>query len=125
MRKKFIIILIILILIIGIIFTLDIPNKVMKLIYPIKYENFVEEYSSKYEVDKYLIYAIIKAESNFNENAESSKGAKGLMQLMEATAKDILKKTEDIKIEEEEIRTKLIEPQFNILLGTKYISFKR
>lgn len=94
----------------------------MKLIYPIKYENYVEEYSKKYQVDKYLIYAVIKAESNFDEKAQSSKDAKGLMQLMINTAKDIIKKSDDISIKEEEIETKLIEPQYNIALGTKYIS---
>ena len=33
----------------------------MKLIYPIKYENFVEVYAKQYNVDKYLVYAVIKA----------------------------------------------------------------
>lgn len=95
----------------------------MKAIYPIKYANFVEVYSEEYNVDKYLIYAVIKAESNFDENATSSKEAKGLMQLMESTAKDILKKIDDeTTMTEEDLKEKLLEPQFNIKLGTKYIS---
>ena len=122
MRKKILIFIIILIMLISFAVIFEVPTKVMKLIYPIKYENYVEEYSEKYEVDKYLIYAVIKAESNFNENAQSSKDAKGLMQLMESTAKDILKKTDDININEDELATKIIEPQYNIALGTKYIS---
>lgn len=51
--------------------------------YPTKYSEYVEKYSEEYGVDKYLIYAVIKTESGFNEKAESNVGARGLMQLME------------------------------------------
>lgn len=117
-----VIIIVILLLIVFLLFgPINIQNKILKIIYPIKYENFVENYSTKYEVDKNLIYAIIKAESNFNQQAVSNKEAKGLMQLMPQTAEDIAKKL-DIEVTKEEIFKKLLEPEFNINLGTKYIS---
>ena len=43
------------------------------------------------------------------------------MQLMPQTAEDIAKKL-DIEVTKEEISKKLLEPEFNINLGTKYIS---
>ena len=93
----------------------------MKKIYPREYENLVKLYAEQYQVDENLIYAIIKAESNFEVSANSSKGAKGLMQLMEETAKDVAKKV-DINIELETIEEKLLDADTNINLGTKYIS---
>ena len=96
-------------------------NKIMKNMYSRKYENIVEIYSQKYQVDPNLIFAIIKAESNFNATAVSGKGAKGLMQLMEDTAKEVCKKV-DTKIDTNKVGDKLLEADINIELGTKYIS---
>ena len=53
--------------------------------YPIKYEELVEKYAAENKVDKFLIYAIIKTESDFRSNAESNLGARGLMQIMKTT----------------------------------------
>ena len=50
------------------------------------YDSIINDCSKKYQVDFALIKAIIRAESGFNPLAVSKKGAKGLMQLMPATA---------------------------------------
>lgn len=52
-------------------------------------EQIVEKASQKYGVRESLIMAVIKAESGFDPYAVSPKGAKGLMQIMDATAKDL------------------------------------
>ena len=86
-------------------------------VYKLEYTEYVKKYANEYNVDEYLMYAIIKAESNFEPNAESHRGAKGLMQLMYSTAEDISKRI-GIELNEDNI----LEPDININLGTKYIS---
>src|SRR4030042_3194333 len=52
-----------------------------------RYQNVIDNISSRFKVDPKLIHAIIVAESNYNPYAVSRKGAKGMMQLMPGTAK--------------------------------------
>lgn len=78
----------------------------------------MEQFSKEYNVDPLLIYSVIKAESNFKEDAKSTQKAIGLMQIMEETAKELASK---IGIEYEENET-LYNAKDNINLGTKYIA---
>lgn len=119
-KSKAIKILLIIIIVVIIVF-LNIPKKIEKVIYKKQYSEYVQKYSKEYNIDENLIYAVIKAESNFNENARSEKGAIGLMQIMESTAKDIFKNM-DLKIKSDELADKLSEPETNINVGTKYLS---
>ena len=119
-KKQIIIVAIILIFCILIAF-LNIPIRIQKIIYKKDYEEYVQKYSQQYNVDENLVYALIKAESNFNANAQSSKGAIGLMQLMETTAQDVCKRM-DLNISNNELKEKLLEPEININIGTKYLS---
>ena len=102
----------------AIIKVFKVDRMILKRIYPKKYEDYVEKYSKEYNVDPLIVFSIIKAESNFKEKAKSSSGAKGLMQLMEATANEIADKIDEPLVEEES----LLEPEKNIMIGTKYYS---
>jgi hypothetical protein len=55
-------------------------------IFRTKYDKLIVEAAKKFDVDAALVSAVIKAESDFNPREISSKGARGLMQLMPATA---------------------------------------
>lgn len=116
-KKKITLLIIIFLLIILIAKYKEIYNLLLKKMYSRKYSEYVEVYAKEYEVDPLLIYSIMKAESNFNEKAESNSGAKGLMQLMENTATELLEK--ELMISQEEI----FEPKNNIMLGTKYYAY--
>jgi soluble lytic murein transglycosylase-like protein len=49
------------------------------------YDGLIHTISSRHGVDPLLVRAVIKVESNFDRRAVSSKGARGLMQLIPAT----------------------------------------
>ena len=66
-----------------------------------------------------MVYAIIKAESNFDPNVKSSADARGLMQLMEETAIE-----RSNVIDNEDVQTyDLYDPETNIKLGTSYFAY--
>ncbi len=64
-----------------------------------------------------LVLAIIRQESEFNPNAVSRANARGMMQLLPTTAKLVAAK-KGIKYNFH----KLLEPEYNILLGTHYLA---
>lgn len=117
---KIITVLIIILLIIFILFkVIKVQEIILKLIYPTKYSEYVEKYSQQNGLDKYLVYATIKAESNFNPNVTSASDARGLMQLMEETAVERSNIIENNSIEVYD----LYDPETNIKLGTSYLSY--
>lgn len=69
---------------------------VKEYLYPIKYKESVVKYSNDYGFEPLLIFSIVKVESDFNKNAQSQKGAVGLMQITEKTAKYIAEKLDII-----------------------------
>jgi soluble lytic murein transglycosylase-like protein len=75
-----------------------------------QYDELIMKASGKYNVEPALVKAIIKAESNFNHRAVSRKGAKGLMQLMPATASYL------------QVRDSF-HPENNIEGGVKYVRY--
>lgn len=123
MTKKIIIALCIFIVLLVIYFVgfkiFRVQDSILKMIYSTKYSEYVEKYADEYGVDKYLIYALIKAESNFDPEVTSSSDARGLMQLMEETAVERSNLIDDETIEAHD----LYDPETNIRLGTSYLSY--
>lgn len=57
----------------------------LKKAYPIEYHEYVQASAEKFDVEQALIFAVIKCESNFRQDAQSNVGAIGLMQVMPDT----------------------------------------
>jgi soluble lytic murein transglycosylase-like protein len=77
---------------------------------PREFEPIIDSCALRYGVDKSLVKAVIQAESGYNPNAVSSKGAAGLMQLMPKTA-------QDLKV------ANSFDPTENIRGGVRYLKF--
>ena len=91
----------------------------MKQAYPLKYRDIIETQAEKYSIDPAFLYGMIRTESNFNPDAESSAGARGLMQIMPATF-DWLQthKGTEPKLD----ASALYDPQVNVEYGVYFLS---
>ncbi|MGM9551784.1 MAG: lytic transglycosylase domain-containing protein [Clostridia bacterium] len=85
-------------------------------LFPIKYVEEIRNVSVEMGVDKYLVAALIKAESNFKSDALSNANAKGVMQLTDETAAFCAEKM-GIVLDEGDI----YDPYVNIRLGVYYL----
>ena len=82
------------------------------------YKFYVEKYSSEYQLEEEFVYAIIKAESDFQEKAISKSGALGLMQIVPSTAKWIAGEFDEIYLKEN-----LLSAETNIKYGCFYLKY--
>jgi hypothetical protein len=73
-----------------------------------RYDKIIRQAARKHGIDSSLIKAVIRAESDFDKHAVSSKGAQGLMQLMPETAKEL-------EVEDS------FDPKENIHAGVRYL----
>lgn len=90
--------------------SLSLNYRLIKYIFPLSYFDVIEKNSNN--LDPLIVISLIRQESAFNPEATSRVGAKGLMQLMPATAKRFNRK---IKVKH------LSDPKTNVTLGTKYL----
>ncbi|MGF7056525.1 soluble lytic murein transglycosylase [Brassicibacter mesophilus] len=89
-----------------------------RILYPVNYGEYIIDFSEKYDVDPFLVSAIIRVESKYYKDAISHKGARGLMQVAPITGKWAC---QEIGIDNYSDEL-LFDPKINIEIGCWYLS---
>ena len=89
-----------------------------KYLYPYPYQELVQQYAAKENIDSALVASVIMNESKFKNEVHSHRGAIGLMQLMPETAEWIAGQIDDSSFSLD----KLHEPETNIRYGVWYLA---
>lgn len=93
------------------------PEEARRLYYPLEFQETIRTWAVRNRLPLHLVLGIIRQESAFDTQAQSWAGARGLMQLMPATARELAGKAGLDYTHE-----KLSDPAFNVRLGTTYFS---
>ncbi len=86
-------------------------------LFPKRHRGAVIEAAEEFDLDPLLVAALVHRESGFRPEARSSAGARGLMQLMPATAEEVAGKLELDGYTE----AMLEDPRQNLRLGCAYL----
>jgi len=89
--------------------------------YPLAYQAQIADSAARHRISPYLVAAVINAESSWGPERVSGAGAKGLMQVMPQTARDLAasKRVDRKKFPSD----KLLDPATNIEYGTAYLRY--
>ena len=85
----------------------------------VTWQDYIEKYAAQYNLQPAFVTAIIRHESSFRTNAESSVGARGLMQMMPDTAEWIAGKLDDNNYHYDN----MWEAEHNIRYGCWYLGY--
>lgn len=96
-------------------FALRLPDAVMRTMYPLRYEATIRQVSEENGLEPAFVAGVIYTESRFRPDAESHRGAYGLMQLLPESARFIQRKSG--------IEGDYRDPEVNIRLGTWFLGY--
>ena len=85
-------------------------------LYPLKYKAEIYRYADEFDLERALVFAVVKTESDFDDRAVSPVGAIGLMQITEETGKYVAEK---LNVKEFD----LFSPNINIKFGCCYLKY--
>ncbi|MCL4499164.1 MAG: lytic transglycosylase domain-containing protein [Chloroflexi bacterium] len=108
----------IVLLVVALAFYPAIKRSVERFFYPLEYAGIIKEVSAKYNLDPFLVSAVIYEESKFDPAVRSKVGAVGLMQVMPQTGKWVAGR-QGRTIDEQD----LLKPAVNIDIGSWYLRY--
>ena len=94
------------------------PLTVRELLYPRYFYGAISEDARKYDADPILLLAIMREESRFDPRAKSEAAARGLLQFIITTARDIGREIGLVNVSPDD----LYDPRLIIRLGAKYLN---
>lgn len=97
----------------------ELPRDVLSVIYPLDYWDLIQKYARQYQLDPFLVAALVAQESTFVRDIRSSANAYGLMQLIPPTARAYAR-----KLNLRYSTTMLTNAESNVRMGTLYLSDK-
>jgi soluble lytic murein transglycosylase len=92
-----------------------VPERALALYYPLDFRATVEEAARREQLDPAVVFGMIHQESGFDAAAKSRSGARGLMQLMPGTGKEVAK-----RLGLAYSTARLNDPGYSVRLGTTY-----
>jgi soluble lytic murein transglycosylase-like protein len=93
----------------------DAPEEALRLYYPLDYRQVIEIRAREQGLSPYLVFAMVRQESAFDASARSWAGARGLMQVMPATGRELAR-----RLGLPYSSSNLNDPDFSVRLGTLY-----
>ena len=94
------------------------PQTVRQLLYPRYFYDFISADAERFKADPTLVLSIMREESRFNPRAKSEAAARGLLQFIITTARDIGRDVGLVEVDPED----LYDPRIIIRLGAKYVA---
>lgn len=86
--------------------------------YPQAFEEPIARYTKEFGIAREIVWSIMRAESAFKADVTSPVGARGLMQIMPNTSRQLARLLSDESFQVEQ----LIRPDVNIRLGSRYLA---
>jgi soluble lytic murein transglycosylase-like protein len=93
----------------------SVPREALELYYPRPFDERVRRSAQSQGLPGSLVFGIVHQESGFDPSAKSRSGARGLMQIMPATGRDLAK-----RLSLPYSTDRLFDPDYSLHLGTTY-----